>query len=613
MNTGQQNRIPTFPILARHDSNSSTRRRLQRLLQRKKYEKQRFLFHALTYPTNRWALIYHYFVSSLMIIDLAFLSLATVAEYYHWSSIGLIITDGIIFFVLSCEYFIRLWAVPHIPRYRGWRGLLRYIFTPCALLDLLVLIITGVLLVKQVTYTKHYQNTFDWLRFVQILKLIRLDIPFKRWRLVMSVIWMQHQQLYTVFYVCSICLILITFTMYFIEQNEPNTKFTSIPKTLWWSVISLLTIGYGDMYPQTTIGRFIASLMFLFSISLYAVPSGIIATGIALKVAEQKRHKKKHIRRRLPAVLLIQWTWLYYCTIRCRPVTLSSSAAIPFYDIDTYDINRDDDDDEEDYNVMRPIVPRNRQQQASPDNENYFYYNRRIQPTKFPFTFRALCNRLNTRENSLSLSLSVSSISLTPTIRSDNDEIQLSQQRQQQQQQQPQQQQPQQQQQQQPQQPQEQEQRQSNIDITSSTIFTNTNNNSDNDNDNNGNNNNDNEDLNIENEIILNDKQLLLTRMLSLLQFQLARLRFQASNPFGDINDLIDRHQMVHEDLIKRLQLVTNRFILLERKLEKSQQQQKQQQQQQQPQQQQDQEQQQQPQLQQQQYQPQQQQQQPQP
>ncbi|OTF82516.1 hypothetical protein BLA29_012695 [Euroglyphus maynei] len=85
--------------------------------------------------------------------------------------------------------------------------------------------------------------------------------------------------------------------------------------------------------------------------------------------------------------------------------------------------------------------------------------------------------------------------------------------------------------------------------------------------------NNDNNDDQQEMDIIMNDKQLLLTRMLCLLQFQLARLRFQSSNPFGDINDLIDRHQMVHEDLIKRLQMISNRLITLERKLDRQQQQ----------------------------------------
>ncbi|OTF70972.1 potassium voltage-gated channel, KQT-like protein [Euroglyphus maynei] len=298
MNTEQQQRQKS---LKQESSNSTKRLKRSSQQQRKQYEKRRFLFHALTYPTNRWALSYHYFVSGLMIMDLTFLSLATVEEYYHWSSLALKMTDATIFTVLSIEFCIRLWAVPHIPRYRGFCGQLRYISTPCSLLDLLVLIITGVLLAKQLMLIKHHHNSFDWLRFVQILKLIRLDIPFKRWRLVMSVIWMQHQQLYTIFYVCSICLILLSFTMYFIEHDQPGTKFTSIPKTFWWSIISLLTIGYGDMYPQTTIGHLIASLVFLFSVSLYAVPSGIIATGIALKVSEQKRHKKKHIRRRLPA------------------------------------------------------------------------------------------------------------------------------------------------------------------------------------------------------------------------------------------------------------------------------------------------------------------------
>ncbi|XP_046909861.2 potassium voltage-gated channel subfamily KQT member 1 [Dermatophagoides farinae] len=551
MNIDQQQRQnqKQWPVFLKHESINSYKRR-QRLLQRKRYEKRRLLFHALTYPTNRWALTYHYLVGFLMILDLTFLSLATVQELHHWSSIVLKGTDALILVVLGCEFSIRLWAAPHIPRYRGFRGLLRYIFTPFALLDLLVLIITGVLLAKQLMIQKHYHNSFDWLRFVQILKLIRLDIPFKRWRLVMSVVWMQHQQLYTIFYVCSMCLILLTFTMYFIEHDQPGTQFTSIPKTFWWSLISLLTIGYGDMYPQTTIGRIIASLVFLFSVSLYAVPSGIIATGIALKVSEQKRHKKKHIRRRLPAVLLIQWTWLYYIVIRCRPTTLSLS---PTIQINNHDIDYDDDDEDFDGITRSIIIKQNKRQQEilprQTPSTNDNIDEDRIQPTKFPITFRALCRRLNIHEHSLSLS---SLSSLTSTIRSEENVANKNQP---------------------PPPPSQQQQQQSNTTNTNTTNATNHNHNNNNDN-----NNIDDDDSDSETEIIMNDKKLLLTRMLCLLQFQLARLRFQASNPFGDINDLIDRHHTVHEDLIKRLQIISNRLISVERKLERSQHQQQQQQ-----------------------------------
>lgn len=77
--------------------------------------------------------------------------------------------------------------------------------------------------------------------------------------------------------------------VYFAEHNAQPEKFSSIPKTLWWSVVTLTTVGYGDMIPETIIGKILTSVILLIGVALFALPAGIITAGF---LDEMRNHKK---------------------------------------------------------------------------------------------------------------------------------------------------------------------------------------------------------------------------------------------------------------------------------------------------------------------------------
>ena len=79
-------------------------------------------------------------------------------------------------------------------------------------------------------------------------------------------------------------LVLISYVVYFLEQSDPDTTFTTIPNSLYWGIITVCTIGYGDMAPKTTAGRTVGGILAIFGAIVYAIPAGVIATGLALKV-----------------------------------------------------------------------------------------------------------------------------------------------------------------------------------------------------------------------------------------------------------------------------------------------------------------------------------------
>ena len=93
--------------------------------------------------------------------------------------------------------------------------------------------------------------------------------------------------------------------------DPPNPHFETFADSLWWGLVTLTTIGYGDKVPSTAQGKVIASFFAVLGISFFALPAGILGTGFALKVQEQ--HRQKHFaRRRNPAAYLLQCVWRCY-------------------------------------------------------------------------------------------------------------------------------------------------------------------------------------------------------------------------------------------------------------------------------------------------------------
>ncbi|CAB1329558.1 unnamed protein product [Coregonus sp. 'balchen'] len=142
------------------------------------------------------------------------------------------------------------------------------------------------------------------LRFLQILRMLRMDRRGGTWKLLGSVVYAHSKELITAWYIGFLCLILASFLVYSVEKDE-NDMFETYADALWWGLITLTTIGYGDKFPKTWNGRLLASMFSMIGVAFFALPAGILGSGFALKVQEQ--HRQKHFeKRRQPAAGLIQ-------------------------------------------------------------------------------------------------------------------------------------------------------------------------------------------------------------------------------------------------------------------------------------------------------------------
>jgi len=140
------------------------------------------------------------------------------------------------------------------------------------------------------------------LRMLRILRVFRVFRMFKMTRYVESlntldeVFKAKKSELIVTLLMILILLVFASTAMYAVENQAQPDKFTSIPETLWWGVITLTTIGYGDVYPITSLGKIIGGLIAFLGIGLFALPTGILASGFAEQV--QKRQEERASRRR---------------------------------------------------------------------------------------------------------------------------------------------------------------------------------------------------------------------------------------------------------------------------------------------------------------------------
>uniref|UniRef100_A0A8C5ELB5 Potassium voltage-gated channel subfamily KQT member 2-like n=1 Tax=Gouania willdenowi TaxID=441366 RepID=A0A8C5ELB5_GOUWI len=272
---------------------------------------QNFLYNVLERPRG-WAFIYHAYVFLLVFSCLVLSVFSTIKEYEKNSEDALYILEVVTIVVFGVEYTVRIWAAGCCCRFRGWRGRLKFARKPFCVIDIMVLVASVSVLAAGTQGNVFATSAIRSLRFLQILRMIRMDRRGGTWKLLGSVVYAHSKELITAWYIGFLCLILASFLVYLAEK-EDNEQFETYADALWWGLITLTTIGYGDKFPITWNGRLLAATFTLIGVSFFALPAGILGSGFALKVQEQ--HRQKHFeKRRNPAAGLIQAAWRVYAT-----------------------------------------------------------------------------------------------------------------------------------------------------------------------------------------------------------------------------------------------------------------------------------------------------------
>ncbi|XP_064921251.1 potassium voltage-gated channel subfamily KQT member 1 isoform X5 [Columba livia] len=273
------------------------------------------VYNFLERPTGWKCFVYHFTVFLIVLICLIFSVLSTIEQYAALATGTLFWMEIVLVVFFGTEYVVRLWSAGCRSKYVGVWGRLRFARKPISIIDLIVVVASMIVLCVGSKGQVFATSAIRGIRFLQILRMLHVDRQGGTWRLLGSVVFIHRQELITTLYIGFLGLIFSSYFVYLAEKDAVNdsgeTEFGSYADALWWGVVTVTTIGYGDKVPQTWIGKTIASCFSVFAISFFALPAGILGSGFALKV--QQKQRQKHFNRQIPAAAsLIQTAWRCY-------------------------------------------------------------------------------------------------------------------------------------------------------------------------------------------------------------------------------------------------------------------------------------------------------------
>ena len=196
--------------------------------------------------------------------------------------------------IFSLEYAGRFWSCVEDNRDGSsfLRIRIKYLFSFPALVDLIAILPSILAFIFP---------SVD-LRFIRVLRILRF-LKFSRYSTsinnLLKVIWDQRKSFAAAFFILFIMLILASSGIYLVEKEAQPEKFGSIPQAMWWSIVTLTTVGYGDAYPITTLGKIFGSVIIILGIGTVALPSGILASAFTEHTRRSQNQYKQELENAL--------------------------------------------------------------------------------------------------------------------------------------------------------------------------------------------------------------------------------------------------------------------------------------------------------------------------
>jgi len=187
--------------------------------------------------------------------------------------------------VFSIEYLIRIWTAQMLyPKLPLWKARLKFISSPFAIIDLLAIapFYLPLIFVIDLRFIRA-------LRLLRLLRILKLSRHSESLRMISRVLKNSKAELGVTVFVVFILMIVSSSLMYYIEKDAQPDAFQNIGQGFWWAVATLTTVGYGDIYPITGLGKFISGIIALLGIGLVALPTGIISSSFMDEISSRKK------------------------------------------------------------------------------------------------------------------------------------------------------------------------------------------------------------------------------------------------------------------------------------------------------------------------------------
>ena len=235
--------------------------------------------------------IFNTFIMTLILLNVVSMVFETVKSIYEPFEVYFKSFEWFVIIVFSAEYILRIYTADlAYPCDNKLKSMFKYIFSFYGLIDIISILpfylpFTGL--------DFRIVRTIRLMRFLRLFKITRYNDSLN---MIKAVIYEKRGELGVTCFVIILVMIVASFLMFYSENDAQPESFPNVLTCIWWSIVTLTTVGYGDVYPITATGRIIGGLISFLGIGLVALPTGLISAGFLEKVdkkQEQKTEEKK--------------------------------------------------------------------------------------------------------------------------------------------------------------------------------------------------------------------------------------------------------------------------------------------------------------------------------
>ena len=235
-------------------------------------------------PGDSFSQAFDIFIVTLIGLNVIALILESVKNIQAFAPWLFSVFEFVSVIIFSLEYIARVWSSVEIPIYqKPVSGRLRFMVTPLALVDLLAIL------------PFYLPFTGIDLRFLRIMRMMRIFRVAKLGRYSQSLQMLQRvmvakkEQLVCSLFILLLLVIVAASMLYYTENGVQPEVFSSIPASMWWAIATLTTVGYGDVYPVTGLGKLMASVIAVLGIGMFALPTGILGAGFVEEMGQRQK------------------------------------------------------------------------------------------------------------------------------------------------------------------------------------------------------------------------------------------------------------------------------------------------------------------------------------
>ena len=253
--------------------------------------------HALVFPSPYGGTLHHYydlFIVFWVLLSVLAVILESVDSIYYHLAVEFVVLDALAVLVFCFEYAFRLYSCVEEPQFKHWLGgRFRYARQPVALIDILAILpfFLEVLL--------HHLIDLRFLRTFRLLRLFKLTRYTTSTQMLVTVMRRELPIIGAAAFTMMLLVILAASFGYLLEHEAQPDKFENIPTAIYWAVITLASVGYGDISPITPMGRFMTIVMALLGIGIFAIPASILASAFMAELQLKRQEIENQLNEML--------------------------------------------------------------------------------------------------------------------------------------------------------------------------------------------------------------------------------------------------------------------------------------------------------------------------